>query len=224
MQDIDRNMHHKIQKESDDILFTRMELSEQVKQKIRQQAAAETGGRRFALPKSWIMGAAAALVAAVILIAGLQQPSAPGEYPIDSVPPTNEGTVGSELSQLVTTSLASVEEARSAFGEGLLVPSFVPEGFALSEMAAVGLEGEPARDVLFTYNSGEKTVTFSTSRMPAVFPQELFSPTQVGGADGYVFEQPELVELYWMSDGVQYGIVGNLSAEDAMKLAESATP
>jgi hypothetical protein len=50
----------------------------------------------------------------------------------------------------------------------------------------------------------------------------MFAKTTVRGQDGYVFEQPELVELYWVENGVHYGIVGNLSAAEALQAAEAA--
>lgn len=228
MMDMDRNMRKHLRRELDEMLFSGMELNDRVKQNIRQQAAVEKGGRRFVFPKAWVMGTAA-LAAAVMFIAGypmLQQPAvpAPVENPVGSLPPSNEGAVGSELSSLITTPLSSVEEAKAAFGPDLLVPNVVPESFTLSEMVSVGMEGEPVRDVIFTYVSGEKTLTFVASRNPAAFPVDMFTPTQVNGADGFVFEQPGLTELFWADGGIQYSITGPLSADEAMKLAESAKP
>jgi len=225
MTDLDRNLRQQIRKESDDMLFSRMELSDEVKRKIRQQAAAEKPGRRLGLPKAWMAGAAA-VVAAVVIIAGypmLQQTNvpAPAASPSASLPAASGGAAGSELSPLVTTPLGSVEDAKAGFGPDLLVPKALPEGFSLTKMETVGMENEPARDVIFTYVSGDKTVTFVASRSPAAFPAELFTKTQVGDADGFVFAQPELTELFWTKDGIQYSVTGQLSAEDTMKFAES---
>jgi len=227
MTDKDRNLRLHLKKESDEILFSPIELNDQVKQKIRQQAAAEKANRRrLVFPKSWVAGAAV-LAAAVVIIAGvqiMQQPAAPTpeESSVGNLPSSNTGSAGSELSQLITTPLSSVEEAKALFGASLLVPNYVPEDFKLSDIVAVGMEGEPLRDVTFTYVSDEKTFTFTASRMQAAFPVDLFTPTKVNSVDGFIFEQPELTELYWMEGGIQYGITGPFSADEAMKVAESA--
>ncbi|WP_157213492.1 DUF4367 domain-containing protein [Paenibacillus senegalensis] len=210
------------------MIFSQIELSDHAKNNIRQQAIAEKAGRRFFFSKAWIMGMGA-LAAAVIMLVGLpnlQQPNVPSpvENPGGSLPPSHGGAGGSELSQLITTTLSSAEEAKEAFGPGLLVPSFVPEGFELAEIVAVGMKGEPVRDVNFTYISGDKTLTFAVSRNPAAFPAELFTPTQVNGVEGFVFEQPGLTELFWVEEGIQYSITGPLSADEAMKIAQSIEP
>jgi hypothetical protein len=230
MTDMERNLRQHLQKESDDMLFSRMELSDSVKQKIRKQAAAEQRGRRrFVLPKAWLAGAAA-LVAAVVIVTGLpmlQEPAAvppPTDNSSGIVLPGNGGATGSELSQLITTPLGTAEAAKAAFGSGVLVPQVAPEGFKLAEIVGVGMKDQPLRDLNFTYGSGDKTVTFSASRMPAAFPTDLFTQTKVGGADGFIFEQAEFTELFWVVDGIQYGVSGPISGDEAMKVAESVEP
>jgi hypothetical protein len=228
MIDTDRNLRENLRKESDELIFQGMELSEQMKQAIREQAAADRTVRRSGrgIRRSWLIGAAA-MVAAVMIVAGyplLQQQGAepaPIENQIGDTPPANDGAVGSDLSELVTTTLGSVEEAQAAFGADLMLPASAPEGYVVTEIVAVGAKGQPARDVVVTYASGDDAVTFVASRSPAAFPTELFTPIQVGDRDGFVFEQAELVELFWIVDGVQYAITGPLTADEAVSLAES---
>ncbi|WP_165822463.1 DUF4367 domain-containing protein [Paenibacillus montanisoli] len=224
----DRNMQKQLQAECDDVLFAGMELSEQLKQKIRQQTASvKKPSRRFAFKRAWIT-ATASLASATMLIAVvlmLQQPAvhSPANNQVGSVPPvTNDGTAGSELSELITTPLGSAEDAKAAFGPNLLVPSFVPDGYTLKEIVSVGMKGEPVRDVIFTYAAGEKTLTFTASRMPASFPADMFTATKVGSADGSIFEQPGLTELFWTVADVHYSITGNVTGDEAKKIAESA--
>jgi hypothetical protein len=225
MIDTDRNLREYLRKESDEILFTGLELNEPLKHKIRQQAAADQSVRRRDFKRTWLIGAAAMAAAIMIfsLYPLLQQQAAPTpiENQIGDVPPANEGAVGSELSELVTTPMNTIEEAQAAFGTDLLIPKSLPDGYAISEIVAVGTEGEPARDVIVTYASGDKAVTFVASRNPAAFPADLFTPVQVGDAEGFVFEQPELVELFWVVNGVQYSVTGPLTAAEAIAVAES---
>lgn len=228
MTDIDHKLSKKFREESDEMLFADIAFSERLKHTIRQQAAAKKKGpRRFLFSKSWMNGVAA-MAAAIVLVAGIlayQGPSAqapaPNQVSDGNAPATNEGVSGSELSQLVTNKLNTAEEARQAFGQGLLVPSDWPEGFVLQEISSVGMPGEPVRDILFTYVSGDKTINYTVSRMEAVFPADLFTKTKIGEHEGSIFAQPTLTELYWMADGVQYAIVGNLTGDEAKKAAAS---
>jgi len=222
----DNILRERFRQEADQTLFVRMELSDEVRRRIRQQAAPMKSARRSAMMRKWLAGAAA-LIAAVIIVSGMptfQQPAvpAPSEQPAESTSPNNGGAPGSELSSLTSTTLGSVDEANAAFGPGLLLPTDVPNGFKIAEIVAAGAKGEPARDVIVTYTSGEADFTFVASRMAASFPPDLFTKAKVGGGDGFVFEQPELVELYWMKDGIQYSVVGKLTADEAIKVAESA--
>lgn len=231
MTDMERNLRQHLQKESDDMLFSGMDLSDSVKQKIRKQAATEQRRRRqFVLPKAWLAGAAALVAAVVIVTTGLPmlQESTVVPTPTDNSSGTvwsgNGGATGSQLSQLITTPFGTAEAAKTAFGSGVLVPRVAPEGFKLAEIVGVGMKDQPLRDLNFTYGSGDKTVTFSASRMPAAFPTELFTQTQVGGAEGLIFEQAEFTELFWVVDGIQYGVSGPVSGNEAMKVAESVEP
>ncbi|MFC4099035.1 hypothetical protein [Paenibacillus xanthanilyticus] len=227
MTDREHDLRRQFREESDDMLFSGMDMSEQLKRSIRQEAAGEKAPRKRSFAKSWKVGAAGLVAAAMIAVAIplLDQPSvpAPGNQVAENVPPTpnNGGTAGSEVSQLTTTKLGSIEDARAAFGEGLRLPTVVPQGYALTEMTAVGMPGQPARDILFTYASGEKTVTFSASRMAPAYPAELFAKTKVGDAEGAIFEQPGMTELFWTVDDIHYGVTGPITGEEAMKVAES---
>ncbi|MCI3920117.1 hypothetical protein MO973_07725 [Paenibacillus sp. TRM 82003] len=222
MTESDRKVREQFQEEANEMLFGKMDMSESAKQKVRQQVAAEKKERRrFAMPKAWMMGTAAAAVAAVAIFAGipgLQQPSAPA--PIEN--PSGGVTPGSELSQLTTTKLATIAEAKAAFGDAVRLPIDAPAGFTLSEIAAVGIEGEPVRDIMVSYLSGDKPLTFTATRLEAAFPKEMFTKTEVGGAEAFVFEQPGLVELFWTVDGVNYSIGGAMTTEEAIAFAESA--
>lgn len=227
MADLDHKLRGSLREESDDILFSGMEVNDQLKRRIRQQAVAEKQGkRRFTPAKSWVIGTVA-LAASVWMVAGfplLQQPSIPTpvEDPAgNSLPPANGGAAGSDLSSLITTAVNSVEEAKTAFGSKLLTPSAVPAGFTLSEISIVGMKGDPARDAIFTYYAGDKTITFVASRMPAAFPAEMFTKTPVDGAEGYILEQQGLTELFWTEDGLQYSVTGQISGAEALSIAES---
>lgn len=235
MNEIDRKLQEKLKTEADEMIFNQMDLSAKTKNNIRKMTAEGTAKRRSRFPRIWIAGSAA-LVAAVVIVAGypmLQQSSpipAPtqqtgvAEPPISGSPqtPVDGGAAGSGLSALITTTVGTPEEAKSAFGEELLVPITAPDSFKLQEITTTGMPDQPIRDVVFTFVADGKQVVFSATRMEPASPMEMFSKTTVRGQDGYVFEQPELAELFWSENGVHYSIVGNLSAAEAVQTAEAA--
>jgi len=227
MTNTDNRWREQFRKEADDVLFAGIELSERAKRNIRQQAALEKPAtrRRIFFPRKWAVGmvAIAAAIAFIAVLPTLQQSSAPAPQGQvgDSSPPASGGAVGSDLSSLITVPLSSDDEARAAFGAGLLLPAQTLEGFALTDRSAAGAEGEPARDIIYNYMSGERTMTFSASRMQASYPSDLFAPVQVNGADGMILAQEGYTELFWTVDGVQYGVSGQITEEEALKVAES---
>ncbi|MCU6707298.1 DUF4367 domain-containing protein [Paenibacillus sp. J5C_2022] len=224
MTDMDRILREQLRKEADDILFSRMELSSDTKSAIRRKAAEIKGGRNMTIMKRWKAGLAL-LAAAVMIFAAyplLQQTAkAPNGNPAATLPPSNGGVSGSDLSQLLTTKYSSIDEAREAFGPELHVPGFMPERFTLAEITTAGMSGEPLRDAVLTYASGEQALTFLASRMQAGYPLDMFTKVQVGDAEGYVFEQPNMTELYWVVDGIHYSITGPVTAEEALRIAQS---
>lgn len=227
MTDREHKMSQQLGKELDEILFPKLEMSELLKRKIRKEATYEKSKRKWTILKSrkaLASGVAAVLIA--VAIPFLEQPSAPAPNgnATENVQPgqANGGTVGSEATTLTTSTLGSIEEAKGAFGDSLLLPADNPTGYTLTEIVAVGMPGQPARDILLTYTSGEQTVVFSASRMESAYPIELFTKTKVGNAEAFVFEQPNMVELFWTIDDIHYGVTGPISGDEAMKMAESA--
>ncbi|MBD2847360.1 DUF4367 domain-containing protein [Paenibacillus sp. IB182496] len=240
-----------LKRELDSILFEEMEMTADMKRQIVQTAQsgsqgqgaqimqgvqgardarrateAEQARKKRAWTKPWLFGGV--IAAALVLAIGLpmlQQPSPglpPNSGPIGA-PGEGGNDTGSQLSQLIETQHASAEEAKAAFGPEMLAPTLVPEGYALQKIVSSAMKGEAARMVVFFYETADgKPLTFMVDRQEAAFPMNAFTPVDVNGAEGLVYEQPELVELYWMVDGVQYGITGAITAEEALAMAESA--
>lgn len=128
---------------------------------------------------------------------------------------------GSSLSPLVTETATSTEEAKERFGDDLKTPGIVPEGFQSAGIETTGLKAGEATRVVYFYRSGDKEFTYMADRQEAVIPLEFFSDATVGGAEAHVFAQESMTELYWIADGVQYSIVGNLTEAEAKAVAES---
>ncbi|MHA7966408.1 DUF4367 domain-containing protein [Paenibacillus sp. CAU 1782] len=203
----------------------------------------ETRRGSFMTRNRWISGiAAAALVVTVAISAPQLFPGDGNGSTVVQNPGTGQNTIsnpgdggsvttpgdgasgGSSLSPLVTVEVGSTEEAKTLFGSDLLAPSFVPEGFQLSKIEATGMkEGEntAVTRIVYIYKAGEQEFTFMVDRADAVIPMEFFSDTEVAGAEAYVFAQPNMTELYWKNGGLQFSVVGSISEEASLAVAES---
>lgn len=199
----------------------------------------------------WALGAAAAVVLLVVAVsmpllngsksqdhliedpglsAGVNHPGGAGTTePDNGTVPGNgaagvnpgDGAAGSGLTQLTTVTVQTPEEASARFGSALLVPSSMPEGFALDYIETTGMDPNAATRAVFFYQSGDQTIVYTVDRDQAVIPYDLFETIEVNGSEGYVYAQPQLTELYWIADGIQYAIVGPLTQEEALAAAAS---
>ncbi|WP_157272778.1 hypothetical protein [Paenibacillus daejeonensis] len=153
---------------------------------------------------------------------GISQP----EGTVEPAPGTNGGAAGpgnlTEVSPLVTEVVGTLEEAEAAFGGPIVLPDGLPQGYELKEIATVGYPGEDALRVHFQYEAeGDGHLTFSVDKQEAVYPEDLFTTIELGGTEGQVFAQPALTELFWKLDDIQYSLMGTLTEEQAVALAQS---
>jgi len=127
--------------------------------------------------------------------------------------------------------LPSFNEAREAFGENLLVPSYVPEGFALREINASGLREGIADSIVYSYVSGSRSFgLFQQKQERSDPPLENGKTVDINGHTGYMAEsrtdgapaaEDVNAEIHWYADGVQYMVSGLLSADEALEVARS---
>lgn len=241
MKEFEEKWTRQYKQESDEVLFGKLEFDAKLKERVRQGVQASQSPapskRRSLLGRSkWAYGAAAAVVLLAIAISapGLRDIAGPSGPAVIEEPglvaevPGNNGSsstipdgAGSGLTQLKTVTVPTLEEAKQYFGADLLAPSLVPDSFSLARIEATGMEEQVKTQVVFFYQSADGEFTYAADRKEAVIPLEFFQPIEVNGADGYVFAQPNLTELYWLQDGIQYSIVGALTEEEALAVAAS---
>ena len=233
MKEMDAKVARQYKKESDEILFDHMEFDATMKNQVKERLAAsgkDTNRKRkswFSRSK-WTYGTAAAVLLLVLAVSVPQLgdivgPS--GDRPNnqaggDGIPGTTT-PIGSELTQLKTVVLDTPEQAKERFGADMLVPALLPERFALAQIEATGMAEQTKTRVVFFYSTAAGELTYSADRAAITFPVEMFEPIDVNGAEGHIFAQPGMTELYWMQDGIYYGIVGTLTQQEAVDMAAS---
>lgn len=246
MSNLDKELSRKMKKEANESLFEDMTFDSRMKNRVMQQTRATsasegwtswfTAGRR-----KWVAGAASIVLVAAIAFSlpmlndADPTPIAEGPPTSDSNPSTPPGDsqpvpdpsgsggsgIGSDLSELETVQVQTPDEASELYGPELLTPTYTPDGFTLSGIEVTGMRGEAPTRVHMNYASGDQVISIMQNKQPLSFPMDSFESIEVQGVDGYVYEQPTLTELYWEVDGIQYSIMGPVSAEEALKMAES---
>ncbi|WP_168121633.1 DUF4367 domain-containing protein [Paenibacillus sp. HB172176] len=224
----------KYQAESNETLFQSLQFDSRLKNEVRKRIEAESEGEYKWAKRGWMtmlykkwMYAVAAGTAALLLILAL--PMFQGDYggqPDNNnsgitSPADGTGDNGSSLSSLITTEVQTPEEAKSLYGSQLLTPSYMPEGYQLIKIEAVGMDANHPTRVLYTYTSGELLYTVMQSKENFEYPLDMFKSTEINGVHGFVHASPGITELVWTVDGDQFTITGPLSEADAMKVAES---
>ncbi len=143
----------------------------------------------------------------------------------------------------------NLEEARAQAKYPVLIPTWSPEGYTLAdnevsvtslknEVVGLNIKWQSEQEVIFLYVTpaneegltppqggdviemevnGEAAFLFSSEFSISAAPL----PDGTPGPDVVINQTTPIVSLSWIQDGVQYNLSGSLSAEDALKMAES---
>src|SRR5690606_2715718 len=122
----------------------------------------------------------------------------------------------------------SIEEAKAAFAGRLLVPAYVPDGYALTEISAYG-ESEAAADkIVLRYTAADAGEFTLTASLPEAQPvpgcPNGGEPVRIGGEQGCLrtaADGPN--EIDWTSDRTVYVLAGNLPSDQLKAIAETLT-
>ncbi|MFC5650370.1 hypothetical protein ACFPYJ_14770 [Paenibacillus solisilvae] len=239
----DKEIRERVKAEADDLLFDNLQFDADMKEKVRQLSG--TAQERSAVRKVrkpgrniWFVGiaVAAALLGLLFVSESKHVISPDGTPPIGepvntfkdpdgSVRPTGPSGRGPRV-------LDSYEEASRSFGDGLLIPSYIPDGFSLYEINVTGPEEGKATDAAFSYVAGDRSFGVFAQKENADMPQS-GKTVDVNGAVGYLIVSPSVpeqeeaaanVELHWSSKGIHYMLSGILTGGEAVLVARSMEP
>ena len=243
----DREIRMRVKLEADDMLFADLHFDEEMKAKVRRIAALDKERsvpiqeRRPWKRNAWMAGAIAAAIIGILFVVAPMladepaggktpgEPQTPGTF--IGGPDGGDGPTGPSASEPRVVN--GYEEAGRAFGEGLLIPSYIPDGFSLNEISVTGPDDGEATDAIFSYVAGNRSFGVFAQKnnedMPAAYDEEI----DVNGSAGYLIAGPPMsdegqsvpnVELHWRLNGIHYMLSGNLTGEEAAAVARSMEP
>jgi hypothetical protein len=192
-----------------------------------------SGRRQTGMPLFRLAAAAACgvLILGIMRFAGILKPDdinrlqddQPGIFSADMNRPESAGTDSSMLSEpgMQQWEPDSPGEAAESFGEGFLIPSYIPDGFRPAEIYASGTGKGNADSVIINYFSSDRSFQITEQRSAQAPEFTGFEKIDINGAVGYIDSQDQYTQLHWFSQGVQYSISGALIRDEAIRTARS---
>jgi hypothetical protein len=238
----DTELHRQYKSELDEILFDDLNFDARLRERVRRHIHPEL--KRSVLKEwfvqgrsKWTYGAVVAVLATVLLMTApsLQDllKSSPNEIAkennsiFQTVDDPSNNVMGGDITSLPVHSWSAktVDEAGKRFGQGMLVPSYIPNGFTLHQINTSGTKKEIAMKVIFTYSSADRLYSVIEDKNKNMAPNVFdgYETVDINGTKGHIKSDASVLdtELQWTVDGVQYMISGQISKEEVMNVAKS---
>jgi hypothetical protein len=227
MNDPDRMLREHYKSETDEFLFNDVHfdsrMMEEVRSKVHTAAKQSTRTGRFDQRRMrWMYGTigtmmvAAAMILLFITLPSLDTPPS-SQPPIDSVAPLNSPLIVDDSQRV----LQNAEEAKSLYGEGLHLPSYIPKAYVNNRIVAFSTTKDGVSKVDFTYATDNKNYILSVEKNASLEPFMNDEKIEINDVTGYIFSDANLTTLYWLIDDNLYSITGMLPREETLKIARS---
>lgn len=98
-------------------------------------------------------------------------------------------------------------------------PTYIPEGFSIAKEDELGADYENADGKIISYFqlTANTIVTLDSENA------EIVKPLKIKGQDGLIIIKGGVVTLAWQEEEYIFNIIGEISKEDALKMAESVS-
>ncbi len=118
------------------------------------------------------------------------------------------------------------EEAKKAYGDGLLLPEYVPEDFKLASVNISKDNTQNVNKITLTYTGGQGSFEIKEEKNKPETGFQGYKTLKINGISGYVKsnsreDESRYTEVYWSDNGITYSVTGGITEKEAIKLAES---
>jgi hypothetical protein len=227
MNDPDQMLREHYKSESDEFLFNDVHFDSRMMTEVRSKVQTATKqstrtGRFDQRRMRWMYGTigtmmvAAAIILLFITLPSLDTPPS-SQPPIDSVAPLNSPLIVDDSQRV----LQNAEEAKSLYGEGLHLPSYIPKAYVNNRIVAFSTTKDGVSKVDFTYATDNKNYILSVEKNASLEPFMNDEKIEINDVTGYIFSDANLTTLYWLIDDNLYSITGMLPREETLKIARS---
>jgi len=146
------------------------------------------------------------------------------------LPGENNNNTSIEFNTVTKWQIKTLDDAKKRFGDSFIVPSHIPENFELDKIQGTGTEDLLANKIVLNYSSGDKLFLVIQEKTIMQLGFVDFKEIEINGTKGYL--KPNLLEndkniknldteLHWFKDGIHYSVMGLITEQEAIKIAES---
>jgi hypothetical protein len=131
-------------------------------------------------------------------------------------------TNNSDLKPPQSVSGTAIEIYSSAEQNHVLLPSYIPENYAMQEYKLLPNDGSSLNGYTITFVSSKDYFTITQGKQQPPFKPEQFKRINLSGIQAYYQQMEEgLVELQWQTEDLYYRFIGTVSLQEAIKIASS---
>lgn len=114
------------------------------------------------------------------------------------------------------------EEAQKAFGTEFLTPEYIPKSFQREGIQAFGQDEQNADKIILNYFDGTQSFLIIEEKIEKPNSFTGYKSIDINDTNGYVKNESKLdTEVHWYKEGVHYSVAGQISEEEAIKVALS---
>ncbi len=148
----------------------------------------------------------------------------------ETAPESAASSIVQDSPQENTWRLNTMEEAGEIFGSAFLTPDYLPEKYQLDGIQAFGADRSSADKIILSYQSGEQSIYITEEKSASQEGVSGYEAISMDGFTGYIKElQPgdeagtgdQYIELHWYKEEIHYSISGQLTREEAVKVAKA---
>ncbi len=122
----------------------------------------------------------------------------------------------------------SADEAKKAFGAGLLIPEFIPDGFEMTSSSGMVTDNNAAVRVVFNYASHIASFQIIEEKTKPQIDYSGYKTVNINGISGHLKTEivteeggmySQFTEVHWLRNGRYYSVAGQISEDMALKVA-----
>jgi hypothetical protein len=217
--------------ELDETMFHSLDFHAELKESVRSKAIDESRGGRLVFFKRLLQHRHLGKLSAVAVIFTLfisalllfdQETKVPEKSNLKTL--QNNNLIDGQNYKNVRE-INSLEEARTSFGNSVMLPSYNPDYFTLERIHLLGVGGETDNKLILTYTSGEKVYSVIIEKDIHQMKPLGLETVDINGAEGYLKKEESVeildAELQWYRDGIHYMVSGLIPSSEAVKIAQS---
>lgn len=215
-----------------------------VTQELKERVLARsTNKRRAPVFRLAAMAACTVLIFGILNFSGVlrrgYQPdnqNVQGTHGILEADNTQDALSAPEAGIFSATIEQSGMQAGQSFGGAFLTPTYIPEGFQQEKILATGSDPLIADKIILSYIAEERTFVIIEEKIPEADnflddgandiddAADIGETVVINGTEGYQKADPSGSQVHWFKDGVYYSVFGQITVEEAVKVARSMRP